>query len=252
MARRDGRRIIGTGISIFSTHVVGGDRATVFAVLVVAGHFSLILGRSRQVLRTALAVVLVVGVDQPEIMFGVLIEVFGGMAVALAGSIPRQRQILFHHLMGVAADAAFGTIGIEDLAADVDVALVPTAPMPAAMATVTTAAMVDAIGIAAVVATAPGTLLGIVHCYRLLKVLSVLHAQTITPENRFVASPGQIRKAAMTGSEGAGRSETELALDVGLWSGALDGATLSGLRVLSNTFFTVVQKHIGRCRPNLA
>jgi len=147
----------------------------------------LVLGRGRQILRTALAVVLIIGVDQAEIMFGVLIEILGRMAVALRGGIAGQGQILFHHLMGIATDPAFGAVGIEHLAADIDVADMSAATTAAAAATavpttVTAAAMIDAIGIAAIIATAAGTLLRIgIHWFRLLKVLSVLFTQTICP-----------------------------------------------------------------------
>lgn len=64
-----------------------------FAILVLGRHFGLILGRGRQVLRTALAVILVIGVDQTEIMFRMLIEILGGMTVALAGGVTGQAQI---------------------------------------------------------------------------------------------------------------------------------------------------------------
>ncbi|KAF0222060.1 MAG: hypothetical protein FD176_2992, partial [Rhodospirillaceae bacterium] len=129
----------------------------VVAILVLGRHFGLILGRGRQILRPALAVILVIGVDQAEIMFRVLIEILGGMAVALAGGIAGQTQILFHHLMGIAANPALGAVGIEHLAANIDIAdVVATATATTTMAAaVPAAAVADAIGIAAVIATAP-------------------------------------------------------------------------------------------------
>jgi len=66
-------------------------------------------------MRVLLAVLLAIRVDQPEIVFRVLIEVLCRDAVAGCSGITCQGQILLQNLISVAADTDVGPAAVEGL-----------------------------------------------------------------------------------------------------------------------------------------
>src|SRR6266849_3322108 len=88
--------------------------ALAFARLAVAAdtHFEIRRGcRSRR----ALALALAQQIHDPEIMLGVLIEVFRRDPVAAGLRLPRQRDIALEYLIGIAADFYVRPIAVESL-----------------------------------------------------------------------------------------------------------------------------------------
>ena len=69
----------------------------------------------RPALLAVSAVALTVGVDDPEIVFGVLKIVLGGDAIARCLRVAGERQILLEHLVGVATDPHLGSVAVECL-----------------------------------------------------------------------------------------------------------------------------------------
>lgn len=65
-----------------------------------------------------LPLMLAIGIDQPIIVLGVLVKVFGGDTVAGGGGVARQRQILLQHLVGVPANADIRPAAVEGLRTD--------------------------------------------------------------------------------------------------------------------------------------
>ena len=61
------------------------------------------------------AVVAAVGADDPEIVLGVLIIIFGSNPIAGRCGIARHGQVLLQHLVGVAADADIRAVAVEGL-----------------------------------------------------------------------------------------------------------------------------------------
>lgn len=65
-----------------------------------------------------LAMMLAIGIDQPKVVFRVLIKILRGDAITRGGSIARERQILLEHLVSVAANTDIGTVAVECLRTD--------------------------------------------------------------------------------------------------------------------------------------
>ena len=57
------------------------------------------------------------GVGDAEVLFGVLIEIFGGNGVAADRGLPCEDDVALEYLMGAAADLDVGTAAVEGLAA---------------------------------------------------------------------------------------------------------------------------------------
>ena len=64
------------------------------------------------------AVALAIGVDDPEIVLGMLKVVLGGDAIAGCLRVTRQGEIFFQHLVGIAADSHLGPVAVEGLVFD--------------------------------------------------------------------------------------------------------------------------------------
>jgi hypothetical protein len=69
-------------------------------------------GRPR---RRPLLIGLAVGVDDAEIVFGVLIEIFRSNAVVADGGFPSKGDVTLEYLMRAAADLDVGAIAVEGL-----------------------------------------------------------------------------------------------------------------------------------------
>src|SRR5215470_14411136 len=67
-----------------------------------------------------------VGVNDAVVVLGVLVEIFGGYAVAGRGGIARHGQILLQHLVGIAADADVRPVAVESLLAGIAAAIMRT------------------------------------------------------------------------------------------------------------------------------
>jgi len=77
-----------------------------------AGHLD--IGRGRRS-RLPVLIPIALGVHDPEIVLGVLVEILGGDAVAAGRRFPRQRNIALEDLIGIAADLYVRSVAVEAL-----------------------------------------------------------------------------------------------------------------------------------------
>ena len=78
----------------------------------------------RLLLRTVETAARGIGVDHAIVMFGVLVEVFGGDTVAGRRRVAGQLQIFLKDLVGIPTDTDVGSIAVESLGPRRDVRLV--------------------------------------------------------------------------------------------------------------------------------
>jgi hypothetical protein len=76
-------------------------------------HFD--IGGGRRPQRRPLLIGLAAGIAEAEIVFGVLIEIFGRNAVTGGLGLPREANVALEYLMGAAADPNVRAVAVEGL-----------------------------------------------------------------------------------------------------------------------------------------